>query len=137
MIAELLLEEFQKTGQLVDVLSGLALVAATKVTPSLQRSARPWRLLRSILNHEFLIRTIGREAARNLFGEMEPLLAFDSAYWLQRGSLEVEFGDLGLAENFLNQAYNLGPDDLFVQNEQAYLLFRKAIDNPGGPSAQP
>jgi Mrp family chromosome partitioning ATPase len=136
VIAEFLLEELQKTGQLADVLSGLALVAATKVTPYSEKSARPWRLLRSILNHDFLIRTIGKESARNLFGEMEPLLAFDSHFWLQRGSLEVEFGDLGLAENFLNQAYSLAPDDPFVQNEHAYLLFRKAIDNPGGPSAQ-
>lgn len=135
MIAEILLVELQKTGQLTDVLSGLALVAATKVTPSLQRSARPWRLLRSILNHEFLQRTIGREAARNLFGEMEALLSFDWHYWLQRGSLEVEFGDLALAENFLNQAVSLAPDDPFVQNEQAYMLFRKAIDNPEGPNA--
>jgi hypothetical protein len=66
---------------------------------------------------------------------MEALLTFDWHYWLQRGSLEVEFGDLGLAENFLNQAVSLAPDDPFVQNEQAYMLFRKAIDNPGGPSA--
>jgi hypothetical protein len=135
LIAEILLGELQTTGQLADVLSGLALVAAAKVTPSLQRSARPWRILRSILNHEFLHRTIGKEAAQNLFGEMEKLLSFDSHYWLQRGSLEVEFGDLGLAENFLNQAISLAPDDPFVQNEQAYMLFRKATDNPSSPSA--
>lgn len=135
VIAEILLGELQKTGELADVLSGLALVAASKVMPSLPRSARPWRLLRSILNHEFLQRTIGREAARNLFGEIETLLSFDSHYWLQRGSLEVEFGDLGLAENFLNQAVSLAPDDALVQNERAYMLFRKAIDNPAAPNA--
>jgi len=136
VIAELLLADLQKTGQLADVLSGLALVAATKVTPTSQRSERAWRLLRSVLNHEFLMRTIGIEAARNLFGEMETLLAFDAHFWLQRGSLEVEFGDLGLAENFLNQANNLAPDDAFVQNEMAYLLFRKAIDYPSGANSQ-
>lgn len=54
---------------------------------------------------------------------------------MQRGSLEVEFGDLGLAENFLNQATSLAPDDPFVDNERAYLLFRKAIDNPHGVDA--
>ncbi len=136
VIADILLEEIQKTGKLSEVLSGLTFVAGTKVTPTLPRSARPWRLLRSILNHEFLIRTIGRESARNLFGELEPLLSFDSHYWLQRGSLEVEFGDLGLAENFLNQANSLAPDDAFIQNELAYLLFSKATANPSAPNAQ-
>jgi len=135
VIAEILLDEFQKTGVLHGVLAGLALVGATKVSPSLQRSARPWRLLRSILNHEFLHRTIGLEPARNLFGGLEQLLAFDFHYWLQRGSLEVEFGDLRLAENFLDQAVSLAPDDPFVENERAYLLFRKAIDNPGSVAA--
>jgi Mrp family chromosome partitioning ATPase len=135
VIAEILLDEFQKTGVLHGVLAGLALVGATKVSPAMQRSARPWRLLRSILNHEFLHRTIGLEPARNLFGGLEQLLAFDFHYWLQRGSLEVEFGDLRLAENFLDQAVSLAPDDPFVENERAYLLFRKAIDNPGSAAA--
>jgi hypothetical protein len=83
-----------------------------------------------------LIRTVGLESARNLFGQLESSLAFDSHYWLQRGSLEVEFGDLGLAENFWNQASGLAPEDAFVQNELAYLLFSKAIANPGAPNAQ-
>jgi hypothetical protein len=136
VIADILLGGIQQGGRLAEVLSGLAFVAATKVYPSLQRSARPWRLLRSILNHEFLVRTIGVESARNLFGQLESSLAFDSHYWLQRGSLEVEFGDLGLAENFLNQASNLAPEDLLVQNELAYLLFSKGIANPQSPNAQ-
>jgi Mrp family chromosome partitioning ATPase len=135
LIAEILLGEFQKAGQLNGVLAGLALVGATKVAPGLPRSARPWRLLRSILNHEFLHRTIGLEPARNLYGELEQVLSFDFHYWLQRGSLEVEFGDLRLAENFLNQSASLAPDDPFVENERAYLLLRKAIDNPGSPGA--
>ncbi len=135
VIAEILLDELQKTGQLNQVLSGLAFVAAAKVTPMLHRSARPWRMLRSILNHEFLERTVGTESARNLYGGLEQLLSFDFHYWLQRGSLEVEFGDLAVAENFLNQASSLAPDDAFVENERAYLLFRKAVENPGSPSS--
>jgi hypothetical protein len=104
VIADLLIDELQKTGELRDVLEGLAFVAATKVDPSLRRSARPWRMLRAIINHEFLARTIFPEAARDLYGSLEQLLSWDFQYWLQRGSLEVEFGDVALAENFLSQA---------------------------------
>lgn len=107
-------------------------MAATKVNPALRRSAKPWRFLRTIINHDFLARAIGVEVTRNLYGSIEQLLTWDSHYWLQRGSLEVEFGDLALAENFLNQAKGLAPDDPFVENERAYLLFRQALEGPTG-----
>ena len=130
VIADLVLDELQRTGELRDVLEGLAFVAATKVNPGLRRNARPWRMLRAVLNHEFLARTIYPEPAKNLYASLEQLLSWDSHYWLQRGSLEVEFGSVALAENFLSQARGLAPDDPFVDTEWAYLLFRKAIDNP-------
>jgi len=130
VIAEVIRDELQKTGAIKELLQGLAHVAATQVNPVLPRSARPWRLLRQIINHDFLMRVIGYDAARNLYGEVENLLRWDYHFWLQRGSLEVEVGDLDLAENFLNQARGLSPSDFYVQTEYAYLLMRKAIDRP-------
>jgi hypothetical protein len=129
VIAEVIRDEVQKIGVLEPAISGLALVAATKVDPTLARSARPWRILRHVINHEFLNRALGLEPARNVFGSLEQLLTWDFHYWLQRGSLEVEFGDLRLAEQFLNQARGLAANEVRVENEWAYLLFRKAIEN--------
>ena len=136
VIAEILLKELQLRRDLSRVLSGLILVAATKAAPGQSRSSRPWRMLKLFINHEFLIRTIGLEAARNIYGEYEQLLTWDYHYWLQRGSLEVEFGDLSLAENFLNQAKSLASEDSLVDNEIAYLLFKKALANPAGVDAK-
>lgn len=130
VIAEIVLEELQKTGRLADTLRGLALLAATKVGPGTSRRERSWRLLRAVINHDFLARTIGPEQARNLYGYLESLLSWDYHYWLQRGALEVEFGNLSYAEHFLNQANGLAGNDPFVRNEYAYMLFRKALDNP-------
>jgi hypothetical protein len=130
VIAEVIRDEVQKIGVLEPAISGLAVVAATKVAPTLARSARPWRILRHVINHEFLDRALGLESARNVFGSLEELLSWDFHYWLQRGSLEVEFGDLRLAEQFLNQARGLAANEVRVENEWAYLLFRKAIENP-------
>lgn len=135
MIAEILLKELQSRLLLSSILFGLALVCATRVNPKLNRSARAWRFLRKIINHEFLVRALGVEPARNLYGSIESLLHWDSHYWLQRGSLEVEYGDLALADNFLNQARGLAPDDPLVDNERAYLLFKQAIQNPAGIDA--
>jgi hypothetical protein len=76
-----------------------------------------------------------QESARNLYGALEQPLVWDYHFWLQRGSLEVEFGDLALAELFLNTSRGLAPGDLYVENEYAYLLFRKAIENPNAGEA--
>jgi hypothetical protein len=65
-----------------------------------------------------------------LYGDLEQLLTSDYHYWLQRGSFEVEFGDLSHAENFLNQAKGLAPDDPYVDTERAYLMFAQALAAP-------
>lgn len=135
LIAEIIRDEMARRGLLSLPISGLALLAASKVTASLSRSARPWRMLRVFINHAFLMRHMGQESARNLYGTLEQPLVWDYHFWLQRGSLEVEFGDLALAELFLNTSRGLAPGDLYVENEYAYLLFRKAIENPNAGEA--
>jgi hypothetical protein len=135
IIASILLKALIERGQLAEVLYGSILVAATKVTQAMSRSGRPCRLLRTFLNRDFLYRALDAEGARSIYGLVEQLLSWHSQYWLQRGSLEVEVGDPGLAENFLSQAMSLAPEDPFVQNEWAYLLFKKALRVPGAIDA--
>lgn len=130
VIAEIVMDALLKAGRLPDTLRGLALLAATKVAPETPRRDRAWRMLRAIINHDFLAKAVGPEGARNLYGFLEALLAWDYHFWLQRGALEVEFGDLSLAEQFLNQASGLAGNDPFVRNEVAYMLFRKALEDP-------
>lgn len=134
-IAEIITDELAKHGQLTVPVIGLARLAAAKAAPSLRRSERPWRMLVTFINHDFLMRTVGREVARNLYGSLESLLSWDFHFWLQRGSLEVEVGDLHLAEHFLNTARSLDPDDVFLQTESAYLSLKKACENPAAMEA--
>lgn len=129
VIADIVFQHLQSERQLYQTLHGLALVVATQATPQMSRNAKPKRLLIRILSHDFLHRALGRDQASLFYGELENLLSWDFHYWLQRGSFELEFGNLRLAELFLSQARGLAPDDLFVQNEYGYLLFRKALDN--------
>src|SRR5207244_1920344 len=111
VIAEILREELLRRGQLGEVLAGLILAMASRVGPGMSRSARPWRLLRLLINHEFLSKAVGIEGARNLYRAFETTLSWEYHYWLQRGSLEVKFGDLRLAENFLSRARGLQPSE--------------------------
>lgn len=136
MVADLVRDALQKSGQLQDAVSGLAFMAATHVTPRGKRNDRSHKLLRSVINHEFLYRTLGRDLSQALYQQLEVLLNWEPHYWLQRGSMEVEYGDVRLAENFLGQARGLSPDNLLIENEWAYLLFRRALVNPAATGAQ-
>lgn len=57
-------------------------------------------------------------------------------YWLHRGALEVEEGDLQLATNFLDQARSLAQGERQVETEYAYLLMKKAASDPRHSSAK-
>lgn len=135
LIAEVLHKKLQEEGRMETVLSRLAFMAASRVNSSMRRSSRPRRMLRYFINHDYLLRNIGLEQTRNLYGTLESMLEWDFHYWLQRGSVEVEHNDLGLARQFLTQARSIRANDTRVENEWAYLLFREAISNPGSTDA--
>jgi len=63
---------------------------------------------------------------RQIYDGVEFMLSGDYHFWLQRGSLEVEVGDIRLAENFLAQARGLAPDDYKVQTAWAYMSLKRA-----------
>jgi tetratricopeptide (TPR) repeat protein len=136
MIAEMVRDELLKRGQIADSIFGLAFVASSYRHAGLPKKHRVRALLRNITNHDFLYKHLDLDRSQMLYQELEDMLSDDSHYWLQRGSLEVEFGDLRLAENFLNQARGLSPNDAFIENEWAYLLFKKALEQPKSLVAQ-
>lgn len=135
IIAEVIRDALQENGQLGGIVQGLALVAASQSRQESRQSSRARRILRAIINHDFLRRNLGIDTTRNLYASLEEILPWDYHFWLQRGSFEVEMGDLSLAENFLNQARGLRPGDPLVETEWAYLLFSKANANSASEGA--
>lgn len=135
VIGDLIVEKLSELGQLRDVLASLAFAAASKVDRFLDRKDRAWRLLVRAINHAFLGRVLKVPDARFVYEQIEGVMSFDFHYWLQRGSLEVEHGDVRLAENFLSQALSLAPDDHKVETAYAYMLLRKASEEPHRPDA--
>lgn len=131
-IAEVLVDELQRTNRLGSVHVRLAHVAAVKVSENLPRYAKPWRLLRSIINHEYLFRVLGLNNSRKVYENIENILPWDFHYFLQRGSLEVENGDVRLAQLYLSTAYSIAPSDPFVITAYAYMLLRRSLAEPGG-----
>ena len=135
MIADELINAPEMRAYMHPLLAGICFAFATKVRPGMLWHDRPLRRLIRFMNHDYLIRMTDVEAGRDIYGQLEGLLNWDSQYWLQRGSLEVEEGDLELATNFLGQARSLSPGDRYVETEYAYLLMKKASLTPDHPEA--
>ena len=127
VIADLVFDKVKEQGELSEVLTGLTWALATK-SGTIDRHSRTGRFLIRVMNHEFLMGTIGFMTARDLYTRLEAILGGDYHYWLQRGSLEVESGDIRKAENFLGAARSLGAGDFRVDTAYGYMLMRKAVD---------
>jgi RecA/RadA recombinase len=127
VIGEVLMRALARDGQLADAITGLAVAAASKVTPGTRRGHPAYRRLRALMSHDWLTQYIGVASARQVYEALEAFMQWDYHYWLQRGSFELEHGEFQHAENFLNQAYSLNPDDPLVKTEYAYLTLRRAV----------
>ena len=135
-IAQFVYNELGVQGSMEGVISALVRISGTRTTTTMKNHERPRKMLSTFLNHNLLLRVVGQDAARHIYSDYEPLLEWSSHYWLHRGALELETENLGQAENFLHQAKSLSPNDVFVDNELAYLNLRKANNAPTDISSQ-
>lgn len=136
VIAREAVSYYRSAGQLIDGVERLAFALASKVLPIDRRSAER-RLLTKLINHTGVhASTDSRARVREMYEQLEPLLRTDAHYWLQRGAYEVERGDASWAENFLATARSLASNDFMVETEWAYLMLRRACDDPVDPLAR-
>ena len=135
VIAEELIRHVEFRQWFAPMLEGIIFAFSNSVNPSLAKSDRRWRRLIRFINHDYLMRLLSVEDVRSTYERIESVLNWDYHYWLQRGSLEVEVGDLSLATNFLDQARSLASGDRLVENEYAYLLMKKAASDPWSSGA--
>ena len=107
VIAEELIRHVEFRQWFSQILEGVTFAFANAVNSTLERYDRRWRRLIRFINHDYLLRMLSIADARTIYERIESILNWDYHYWLQRGSLEVEGGDLSLATNFLDQARSL------------------------------
>ena len=128
VVGERVVRYLTRSGTLRDPLQSLTIALATELGPLRQRNSSSYRTVKVLMNHDWLRKALRPDPARGFLAELEPYMAWDHHYWLQRGSLELEFGDRSLAENFLNQAAGIEPDDHLVQTEVGYLRLMIALE---------
>ncbi len=131
VIAEKISEKLAEQNQLMYYYTCLAYIAAIKSTEPTSEQKRMKRLLKTLINHDFLFK-ISSEAmvVQGLYESIEGLLTNDHHFWLQRGCFELENGSLSLARNYLNQSQSLNSEDPLVILSMEHLNFREAISNP-------
>ena len=118
------------------VLANVCFAFATRVQDDMPRHARPWRRLIRFISHQYIRQIVSPADGARVYDRLEDVLQWDYHYWLQRGSLEVEDGDLERATNFLSQARALSTGDPKVETAYAYLLMKKAARNPSHSGAR-
>lgn len=127
VVAEVAVDYYRRERHLAAAVRGLLFAMATQEVTLANRSSRQFRLLRQLINHKFLSEEVGDLAqVRGIYDEVQTLLMEDYHFFLQRGSLEVEVGDLSLAENYLRQAHGMNESDFRVQTASAYMNLKKA-----------
>jgi len=137
-IAEKSLEFFKDNGLIHKAVLGITYALASEIDPAGSRHSRERRLLRRWINHDRLKNQTGDvDQCREIYSALQDMLGWEYHYWLQRGSLEVESGDLGQAKNFLESARSLVPHtDFRIENEYAYLTLKRAAQNPHAPESR-
>ena len=127
VVGERVLRYLIRNGAIRDPLLSITIALAVGLGPRSSRRTHGYRALRVLMNHDWLRGALGGHAGMAFLAELEPYVAWDHHYWLQRGSLELEMGDPSLAENFLNQAAGIAPNDLLVRTEIGYLKLKFAV----------
>ncbi|RXZ51728.1 hypothetical protein ESO86_01070 [Agromyces binzhouensis] len=136
-IAESAVDHFRKEGQLATWLEMLLFMVAIKYDRSAQDAGPYKKLLVRFLNHRFLNDQLREPGdVRGVYGALEGVLAQEFHYWLQRGSYELDYGDLTLAETFLRQAEAIRPDDNLFETAWCHLLLKMSLNSARGVSAR-
>ncbi len=86
-------------------------------------------LFRALLNHKEVFERFESNVgeARAIFESVEVRLRREAHFWLQYGLLELEYGNLEYAENYLLQAESLSPNSHYVINSLGHLYLKKAV----------
>jgi hypothetical protein len=135
-IAELVVSHMRQSAEMLGPYRGLARCAAMRYDSN-DRKAPSTKLVRALISHSRMARSLALPDARSIYQDLETPMDNDYHFWLQRGSLEVEYGLLSKARNYLQQARGGGGEhDFRVQTEWAYYLIKSAAKNPTANDAE-
>ena len=131
LIAEHMVSRAAAREALADSYERLLCVLARDI-PGAVSASRTFGLYRELVNHDTIFARFSRNLpeARSIYDSIAGALSGNGHFWLQYGLLELNFGNIQLAENYLRQAESIHPLSSYIQNAIGQLLLRKALDAP-------
>lgn len=107
----------------IRVLSGLS-------AQLLHGNTNKFNLFKALINHKAIFDRFknNMELARDVYESISSYFANNAHFWLQYGSLEIEGinGNLELAENYINQAESLSPNNTFIITTHCLLYYKQS-----------
>ena len=136
VVAESAINYFRNAGLIASWVTDLIILAAQHYEIGNARRSRLGRMLIRLISHNNMRDLVAdNDAVSRIYGNTEVWLDRDFHFWLQRGSYELDYGDLAKAENFLRQAKALADGDVLVETAWAQLQFKRALSDPVTPQA--
>jgi hypothetical protein len=135
VIAEVITDTLRNRGELFVPYLGLTRTMTARYTPARFRT-REAKMVRALIDHRRIARNFAIGDARTIYNDIEEFCNDDYHFWLQRGSLEVQDGNLTHARAYLLSAKDGGDHDHRVQTEWAYYLLKDAWKHPRRPDAE-
>lgn len=129
-LAEYILDNCVGAEMLKSVYINVLSVLAPELLHRSRGVNRKFSLYSRIINHEKIYKRFRKdiECARAIFESVASFFRQDYQFWLQYGALESEGagGNFELAENYLQQALSLSPNNMMVLNALCNLYYKIA-----------
>ena len=128
IIATLIVDDIAVRTDLLEAYKRILPVLAHDIGRNPDFGNRVFRLYRRLINHLAIYRRFAEkiEFARSIYESMKHFVSGDCHFWLQYGSLELEYGELSYASNYIAQAESISPTDNFVLTAKGHLRYREA-----------
>ena len=127
-IATFIVDDIATRIHLMEAYQRLLPVFAHDISRKVGYGNKIYRLYRRLINHLAIYRRFAEkiEFARSIYESVKHFVSEDCHFWLQYGSLELEYGELSDAANYLAQAESIDPTDDFVLTAKGHLRYRQA-----------
>ena len=130
VIAELIVEQFAPRGMLKEAYIDLLKAISHDLPIGGNTNSAAFRFYRRLINHTTIYNRFSHHLleARSIYSSITRFFSRDHHFWLQFGSLELEYGELDSAANYIEQAHKYAPTDALILTTRAQLRYKQSLN---------
>jgi hypothetical protein len=139
LIATWVANEIAPTGIKVDAVGKFLKQIAPDIVPNeIRRRSPAYIAYRGMINSEAMKETFSNdpEIILGLYGDLKEYYDRDFLFWLQFGMAQINAGDLGIAENYLDQSLAIYPTSHQTKHHMGCLYLMQALRSTNAVAAK-